>query len=58
MSELKIRPFEEQLRDAIILNRIDQAEKAATENGIKEGIEKTIPRFLETMTPKKNIRGV
>lgn len=53
MSELKIIPFEEQLRKAIFFNRLEQAEKEGMEKGIEKGIEKTIPKLLKIMTPQE-----
>ncbi len=40
MSEIHLKPFEEQLRDAIIDGELTRAEKRGKEIGIEEGIEK------------------
>ena len=40
MSEIHLKPFEEQLRDAIIDCELTRAEKRGKEIGIEEGIEK------------------
>ncbi len=40
MSEIHLKPFEEQLRDAIIDGELTRAEERGKEIGIEEGIEK------------------
>ena len=46
MSELKLRPFEEQLSDVIYTNRLEQAEEKGMKKGMKKGEENIIRKLL------------
>ena len=53
MSELKLRPFEEQLADVIYTNRLEQAEEKGMEKGMKKGEENIIRKLLEKNNPQE-----
>ena len=39
MSELELRPFEEQFANVLLANKLDQAEKRGKEQGLQQGLE-------------------
>ena len=53
MSELKLRPFEEQLADVIYTNRLEQAEEKGMKKGMKKGEENIIRKLLEKNNPQE-----
>ena len=53
MSELELRPFEEQLANVIYANRLEQAENKGEKKGEKKGERNIIKKLLEKHTPEE-----
>ncbi len=58
MSAINMKPFEEQLRDAIIDGELTRAEERGKEIGIEKGIEKGEENIIKRMLKKYNVEEV
>ncbi len=58
MSELELRPFEEQLANVIYANRLEQAEKRGIKKGIKKGIEKGEKKIILKLLEKNTAEEI
>ena len=58
MSAINMKPFEEQLRDAIIDGEITRAEERGKEIWIEKGIEKGEENIIKRMLKKYNVEEV